>query len=82
MRVASPQAAKPPPPQAADTPPSCPTCLPAPAVVHVIDNVLLPLDLGLAGAPVVQDTKSAASSSAPASLAALAAGLLAAAMLV
>ena len=57
--------------------------LPAcPAVVHVIDNVLLPVNLGLAGPAVEQDTKSAAHSSALASVAALAATMLAAAMLV
>jgi hypothetical protein len=48
----------------------------------VIDNVLLPVNLGLAGPAVEQDTKSAAHSSALASVAALAATMLAAAMLV
>jgi hypothetical protein len=48
----------------------------------VIDNVLLPVDLALAGPAVEQDTKSAAHRSALASAAALAASLLAAAMLV
>lgn len=57
--------------------------LPAcPAVVHVIDNVLLPVNLGLAGPAVEQHTKSAAHSSALASVAALATTMLAAAMLV
>ena len=67
-----------------------PNRLPAPAVAHVIDAVLLPVDLGLAGSaaaaadlkPVEQGTKaSGASSSALASVAALAASLLAAAVL-